>query len=682
MAMAQRLAGQDVYIQYLRTNFFSAVAVERPEIQDVLELMKHQALIVLKGERGCGKTTGLLAIETLLSLDQEDNSDIVDRQFATKSVHYFNFKDHEKELSPPPDGGRRRKVCDVVLELIINDLRDLYHVTTLREAWSQHRVMAGGTEPHERIRGIAEAAFGTAWVEAPLERIKELGLLPEWARAELAFGEHDGTAKLRQLLEFFTAELNHHVVLLIDNTDQYAAQLQADLINELRTLADQNPALLSPVIAVRPQTYHRAETEAEGDSVTFFKAIHPIELSSRDTTIVKDYIKRRFAVVQILDDAASAYDEEEVALLARELGLPSSARLHQLHSDFLAAFFSEVGSEHVLKALIRCHNGSLRHVGMTLINLVNTIVLDRDPLFRYGDNIRRSLKARDMVAAGAQLAQNDRVVRTFLYRYMIFFGRRPPREMVTTDLFKDKFPRGSQSISFVDMRLLQYLALRSGRERATAGESETVEWGTIVADLGTVGIDESDLLGAIRRLTNPRQGENTGLVRADIRLEKLNREAPGRTTRIDILPSGNMVLDTLSLTCEYIFWSAMSDPDGSSYLPPSLATRDEILPVDIQSEAVRAETAINYLVDVILKAHITELEDMRGGSARQRWDRYKELFVGERTQDAYPARAAGALKHFVTDRASTIEPNVQERLTKNIDRATERWAAEIERVSR
>lgn len=540
-------------IRKLQKQFFDELFVHRSECDELFSLSHDQNLIILSGPMGAGKTTILKNVARLLS------------QQTGYLAHYLDLRKKSSEMEIAQTE-HKPSVCSVLFEDLYNahiEKRPQHIIQGYRVFRVQHhasfvRVRRSINEKHAPATTEEwSAALSIPKYDEWTDRIEErLDLSTDQFNSKRTEDAKDPMSEeVRVLLDYLNT-IYSRVVVIVDNIDRYSTRLQRDVIKKAIDLAGH----CTPVVAVRTRHMHQLTREEDagrdGDTVHILQLLERAHRSLRLTTdMVREFINKRLDFFLKHSNQAAVIQDVRgnISELKRMLNLVLDVRY----------------ASSTLSVLDQWHNHSLRHIGITISESIGALIANRDPAF----NIDSIIKGGDSIGI--------RQLRTYLYKYIICRGAlHYTRNHGIWNFYRSQYE--TETLPYPELALIRYLFYK---------QKHVAKFSDVIALFGRFGVKKEVTVKVVNNLVYTRHTDpgGDGFVLVDQKSGRLN-DSSSADTSIELQPSGSLMVEYLSLTNEYLFWTAL-DVDSSL----SISYKDTI------DDGCRARIASMFLLNNIGK---------------------------------------------------------------------------------
>lgn len=610
----------------LSEQFYEDIYIDRPEMERLPQFLEHRTLVLVLGERGSGKTTALRKIDW----DFEDTS--------STSAHYVDLRQHPNFLQDSSNP------YNSAAALLFRELRGkfLYGPKNVDRLvrWNAHLVQ---TNPVYNALSMAIARTGPTsekdWIEAlSSERFMT------WQDAIDKRGDLQAHELFIPLLWFLHNRDSHHITLLIDNVDRYNHRTQRAIVQLALDCIAAIPRGVTPVVAVRSSNYKRLVGDDSTDMPFLamrlrLEAAPKVEVSNKED-FLDDFVRRRLEFLATWP-AIDFFDNASLVLLGEKLGY-TPTKFIEAHVRAFAWLRREVAEKAIVWNFLQWHSGSLRSASVHIFNMLYAFVTRADPLFAYREVLEE---------AASDQASNDpsgliaRSIRTLAYRQLILDRARPPEEPSVESIISDQESAVSTgSLYYPSLKIIEYLNARAGRQSS---------YGAMVNDFEAIGLSQERLFKSLHQLSMRRGPDFSGVIHIEADDDEPSLNMPS-DTKVELLQAGIYLLQRLSTSCEYLFWSAAYAHLGKQEYQAIFGPEDDIPAEKVLSDVYRVNIAIGFLRVSILPRlreelhwHNEELDhDSKGLRAR-----YAEMFGSRQLGGFLPERATFSLRQFVDAQA-------------------------------
>jgi hypothetical protein len=580
----QLLTISDSFHDSLSKDFFEHVFVARPEFDDIYNSIGADRPILIEGLGGCGKTTTLLALRNRLGPE-------------ARRIAYVNAKSRSEELDANPA---------LIWQFAYDELmRSVFaHLPpAARRAWPLTLV-----KQHHVYRALRDHILATEDPQTDEDWLELLNV--KYLTIRLARDQ-----ELRPDQEAFRLLLTHLTsvgviaCVMLDGLDAVAVPTLRKIISSLFALSCEVLARWTPIIARRTTSWRQLSVP---DPASLVADYHQLQQRSVQRLVqTKEGVVRDFLVKRLNYVSRKFADQEEPS--------DESERFRLL----LLAFdqcLAETGLAHFLA---EWYNGSLRACGVAIIDMLETLLTDADPVDSTGTIMHN---------VGEPSPFNQFIVRSFVYRHLTVTESAHGLQLIVPNVAFDS-RRGSPPFELHApvLHFLEYLSNKHGH-----GISLSV----IREELAQFGFND-ELIRSVLDCT-VSHGSAPGMVLldrmpqrdADQRIREIHPD-----TEFEILPRGRHFAMRLASSCEFLFWSAL---DAAAHGDFAHKKFKSTLSAEMVADPLfRADVALDVLSQRILPQVRRELAEQRERQA------YFHHFSDARHQELYPERAARGIRAFL-----------------------------------
>ncbi len=643
----------DVYAYVARQieeRFWTDIYVDRPEIREIIFTLETGQLVLVTGERGTGKSTAIRAV--VRELTHGDGSA---HPRADNLIPYV-FDANEFAANLQDAASIAETIQGDMYEFLRKRIDDraawLGYLYECDDAFEEFRLTVESLEP-----------------KTP-EDWHYLGTQPDYGdpikAGNAAFAARPVSERLRRLLTFIGERTVYEPLLILDNVDQLTNEVVTGCGLALSAIVQSSSYRIRGAIAVRPENadaiQHVLDTAIQPSRISLMqRPLAPNELEKPPIHITLSFIEKRFAVLkepETIEKMRSAINPEKAAVLAAGFDEENftaflDSVLELLDIMIYDIFRTDEENEKLKRenwefagAVHSWHNGSLRECGLSLTMFASDILQDKTHMYQLRDLLQSVIRSREQNTIGRR-RKLRRVTRSLLYRHLLFWAVRESetatRPLKNVMVFDGNEETTNPPIHFLRLRILQYLAKRQ-RGRATVAN--------IRDEMGRLKVESGRVDEALCELAIKRTQDDAGLVRIDGFPEPDGGEPLPTNATVQLLGAGRFLVETLYVTTEYLFWSALNtDAATGPAAPPREVTSEQI-----QSDAFRTYVATRYLERYLVEKFRDEHPYLRGFSdewtpqvARRRLRLYEMLF-GFSKENWFLDRAARSLTAFIPSR--------------------------------
>ncbi len=523
-----------VLYQHLRSNFFETLYVDRREREQLERWDQIRKMpSILTGQVGSGKTTLLLRLYRDMFEDEGIIAFYVDLP--------KKFAELNDIISQDDRFLYRDRVCLVLSRQVEAECRKVF--PNFDWEFQLYRVQNSTTYNGlaNTIRANENPQSEEEWKIALKEPVYK-----EWiVKNEMALEENENyTETLQLLIEFLNLKKpEKSIVFIVDNLDKYSARLQRQVFSKSLDFSrlDSVKFFLAFRIynlkkAVRIEGEFGEPYHVENIDMTLPKGLVPTPLSV-DKDTVREFLSKRLNLVKEMGvDVVTR--EKFGELFGKTLGMNYDQFMGKFWELFDKAIVGTESGEIIGKYRNWC-NGSLRNLSIHVFRYISSLIVGEDPYY--------SIKS---ILSSYNSRPNRRVLRSFIYKKMmcgnsaLYSREHSPGINVFRSL--NRANEGPFDIFFPEHKLICYL------ER----QDRVVSYGEVCEDFIELGISQKKVFEALIRLNSARDRDQLGFVQIDRNEDHLKANMSPETP-ILLLPAGRFFINTLSTSCEYLFWCAM-----------------------------------------------------------------------------------------------------------------------------
>jgi energy-coupling factor transporter ATP-binding protein EcfA2 len=616
----------------VQERFWTDIYVDRPEIRDILFQLDKGQLVIITGERGTGKSTALQA-----------------------AVHALSGGSRTTPAEPSPGGPGALVIVTFDANEFTADLHDPDAAATLVRTTLFHRLVRDALEggmawmaflyehaPEYEALQMSFVQDGFA-PNAPDEWV-ELASMPEYTDmlriGTERFTNASDSARLRLLLQFIGERTHREPLLVIDNVDHLANDVQCRCAEVLFEIIESNKRRVKGAIAIRPENLetiqHSLDTAMRSPEVSMVpRTLRHEEFTKPSIDLTLAFIERRVAVLQEPDTVAvvlNSIDRAKATRLAEAIDPALAGNVDAFLDTLLELLqlmvYDIFGTDEddplsrdnwdFARAIHAWHNGSLRDCGVSVTSFASDILQNKTHMYELR-TLLQSVVATRGDKRDVRRRKLRRFTRSLLYRHLLFWGKDHMVPAKNVMVFDGTEETTDPPIHFLRLRILQHLAHRH-RHRGTVR--------TVRREMGKLGVPPARIDEALRELAAERTPEDAGLIRID-RLGDQEGEDLHDGAQVQLLDAGKFLVDTLYVTTEYLFWSALSSPVAAA----AVGVRGTVTSEDMQSDGFRAMIAARFVDRYLVRKFRDEhpyLDGVPEGwthrEARQRLLLYGSLF--------------------------------------------------------
>lgn len=625
---------------YLETRFQERILIRRHAVQRLLDFLAAGEPTVLIGAPGGGKTAALLAL----------NHELRNRRAAGQATHtlvaFNGNKNASRLLNRPTLDEKTNYISERIAGAIGKHFQRAQSQVT-QDDWNYK--LYTSADQFQAFRSVYN--LSSSQELASILQQNQIAQA-EWLRQYNAFLGTKPIDRLQRMVELLSEE-GIHLAIAIDNCDQLS---NLDLEAAKRATSDLHGVTknnIPVIVAVRPTTLGRATRHM---SFAPFKTVFlnafediPSQRTIHEPFDLEDLKRDLSQAYEIFDTRLRSFDDPllqaEIAASLVERGHVAEGTRRSIRSELArlrltakrvledyftfngneadvdeegenehdgdekpASSFStyiEAAGDDLTVAFVKWHNGSLREIATSLFAFT----------LRYADEriAREMLRTADIPQSlGDEMFQPAHVrnSRTALFRHLIFQGTSRdqvdeggfPKMHESLRIFEPRVGSNEHIFSFPKARVLQYLF----RRRAAA---VSVRFSDIIEEFSLFNLRKPELSEAVLSLS-ARPGYESGLLRIDGReddafadVARYNQQVVEEDSALELLPAGEFLISRLCYVVEYVYWSAVTDPQAREDVARHLGLTSPELLLDrsyFNRAARRVDVALSYLADVML----------------------------------------------------------------------------------
>jgi hypothetical protein len=428
------------------------------------------------------------------------------------------------------------------------------------------------------------------------------------AKESSVWNSLDPEQRLKAHLQYFK-DRGHRTYLILDNLDRLPTVIQNIFYDYCQTLQFGDPALLYSTLALRTDNFHRLPN---GDDRSSLEIPHDIDLSvtlEPHAVMSKSQQQAYEEVTQLIQrrvDFCASFISHSDFIEYAKLKAPGStvatlkAKYARYQADIpllLNLIRTKSNTTHLLPANIQWHNSSIRSV------CYHFFVLSMQLLKQKLEAERRTGTSQTIVEFGQTIS--DRALRTAFLRSVIFDNRNTKR-MNVVNVFSEGQTVSPLGLNFLPLKILQHIVKNIDPTRAFGIWKEiNISVRAIVEAFKDYAISESEVYEAIKVLRRPRDFDPYGLIYLDITFDENGDPIEDiKDARVFLLPSGYFFWNSVSVTCEYIFWCAAF----SVFPEKAIIKKDFNIASDLTDDRYRLRIALKFCNSVIIPRFVQELK--------------------------------------------------------------------------
>lgn len=617
--------------------------------------------IMLHGERGTGKSS------LLRSIDQLREPTLFDGHIVVIDLNQIEARVNTTPLAMREPYIRRH----IFSQLRTQILDRAYDPTT--EA-ILHWTLVGEHPAFERFLAFLELRGQRPGFTSPAELASLLRLD---SQVRTVFDEcrkryFDDTSvwdrDMDRLQAFARTAAASSTILAFDNVDRLDPVSQVDVASIARSISTATKYQLPIILSCRSE--NMAQLHELIDTIKVF----PIPCSPSPTKFeggvigwdVREIFQLRLDLLtspglwEYLRDIVSSVEvnavKEQVDILQRRVQ-------EALDLIWVEKMFTPSDSDESLIELVTTltewHNGSIRTIAFSLFNLIWNMTAD--PLY---------MRVESGVA--------ERRLRNLIYRHVLFYPGTPPdweyhtrdRAGVTlppsVEMFgatPENVPGNHLPFFFTKYRMLRFLLHKRTRQPLRA----------VYATFKKYGVDEESVEAALGDLSGDTGGYPL------VRIERLRSiHSSGRDRHVEALPAGSLLAKTLCFTCEYMYWSAITNRSMDGAIQRAIPDFERVRSRP-PTEPIKVHVAAIFLLEYLmprlrqehpyLKRKPTPSDHVRLRNFRQDFGFDRERWFIDRAVESirgYAHRAEVKLPPPIEDQLSAVVAEAS-RLTRMLD---------------
>ena len=554
----------------LELRFFQDLYVDRVERTEVQNMIRLKKFVLLHGLVGSGKSTILRKVKK----DFESNQKI--------KFSYFDLAAATQELRPDENDG----FLDRLKDYLFNELYDQYiQPSDLSNRWDIFVIREDENYSHIKVK-----------VNSIMRRV--ISSEKDWADAyqnkeiRQMFIQTQKRPELITLLRFLRSQFEY--VLCFDNVDRYRLAPQRDLITFCSDLDKSRNLKIGIFLAIRETNLRRLRSEAvksreSKDDLAYLQFQNYLErldaglekelrLGALSRYSVQALLEQRMSFLRTHKDYHAVYDfldEFLKSLPSNDDGLPVNANEFDLR---FWKIFEIIADTFVDADMYRLCNHSVREMLRIYFLFINHLMLNTEDEYTI-----------------KKIFLDDRQVRitklrNFFYKFVICKGNLLPGENTA---FPNIFNPSQGKLGMLDLKVLLYC-----NNFEEAHQDQRLHFSKMKDDFALFGVSDNLLKERLLFLLRPQGIEEMGF----ILLDGSDDLAINDDTPIQLQPSGQYFVETISTSREYAFWSALS-----ADLPISILEK----PVEYKqtySDELKYEVVSTLIQNRLLRCMETEFE--------------------------------------------------------------------------
>jgi energy-coupling factor transporter ATP-binding protein EcfA2 len=628
---------EDIYAfvtKNLAERFWRDIYVDRPQIREIIFHLETGQLVIISGERGTGKTTAIRS--ALHELDTEtdgDSSSELPENAAAIINHVVDANNLTAVLMSPDTAFEtiHKEVFNALINKAIDD----------RGAWLPYLYAHNPSFEVFKMALEQDMIFPSTpreWREAAGQERYEHAAVTARDR----FTSSPYSERLRTLLEYIAERTPFEPLVIVDNLDHLDNPVQVKCAVALCAVIRSSTNRVRGAIAVRPENVEAIERELDTTmgppEVPLIPALYRHEGMQRPTIeMTLSFIARRIALLQEPETVARIFasiDPAKAEQLAQDTQLvpnPDASGYFDVLMEMLHFMVYDVFTPYPVdrellndnadfgRALHAWHNGSLRECGLSLTTFVSDILQDKTHMSELRGLLMSVMGSRSE-PVDARRRRMRRLTRSLLYRHLLSWGSRGGRPPKNVLVFAGTREDTEPPLHFLPLRILQHLATRQNGRTTVKGLRRVFA----LLDVEHARTDE-----AVRELAEPRTLEDTGLIRIDGSSRLAEDADLPEGASVQLQDAGSFLVETLCLSTEYMFWSAVTQPSAAA----AVEMGKRPAPKDIQDDAFRARMASRFVERYVIGKLREEHPYLEGVTkhwtrerAKARLSRYEQYF--------------------------------------------------------
>jgi hypothetical protein len=656
------------FYKFLKDKFFEKLYVERRELSDILDWLNTRWATMVTGHIGSGKTTLLLKLYN----DLKENNDFLPFYFDLFNLYSLldPIDAQYPQISPPP---LESELGNIILPDPAKVHADLCTIieTNLR---LQCREKIPNLDSEYAVFKIRKHSSYSSLLNSILE-IENPKNLEEWKnvlqnekfknwkididKLKSSTPAHDLEIFLQFLKENFP---NKKPVIILDNIDRYSILFQREIYS--KSIGLSRTELVKLVLAFRAHNLRVLRYEGEHGHV-FHEANIELRLPGdvnctalkSSTDIIKEFIKKRISLLK----------EMNLDIITREkfgeiYGKDLNLNYDEFYTYFWDLFDRAIegsSSGELLGSYTHWCNGSLRNIAIHVTKYLSSILLGDDPFY----SLDKIINPR-----GIQKI-NRRLIRSYIYKRMtcgdsLLFD--------SQSCFNAFNPLTSASpfldFYFLEYKILRYLERKKG----------SCNYNTIIEDFSRCGISKLKIYESLIKLKTARSAAERGYIYIDKRESKIHLDMDGDTLII-LLPSGEFFLETLSVSCEYVFWCALDINLNYIFSPfKQDSSVANISYSQLQDDVTRTRIVIEFIRDSLIPVFLKEIQSIIKDTSNSKYNYNLAEFMEKFCDDdkLWITRIIISIRKFISSdidlstryKFYTILNQCEERITRLIEK--------------
>lgn len=632
----------------LKQDFFEKLYVNRG-IQDSIYFKSFSNKpLIITGYTGIGKTC--ISVYNYLKLQEEKDC----------KVFYINVRDLITKMGYPKistsnENKSKQQICSFLFLELYSQIFEQNGNLDLEwgnlQSYQAYRIRNHKGGHFLRFRRSIELT-----IQKRLSAIDDTELLGLATSSELinqylnAGLAEEGEKDLLNLL-FYLGKHFLHIIIIFDNIDRFKLEIQSNFLQKIEDLCEAEGDLnFTPIICVRKSNIKKLRFNEPNRSTGFEAQLMSVKEDDR------------YFSINIEDDACKRFIENRLGyLLSCDSNMFKRFELDLIRKEEVDRVLQELRSflqllsnyPEFITAINSWYNGSLRLLAMEVYSIASDIISEKDPILSLA------------YIAGADSALNRRRFRSYVFKRfvngseLLKISHQLLRER---DIFEN-FLRVS-NIPFYCIKIKILEVIRNDKAFDSDEGLPSITYGRLI-DIFVVryGVNLQKLFRAINEIRVREEG--SGLIFIDKKEDKIAANMPPDTV-IELFQAGVFFLNTLSLSCEYLFWMAINTEVDKSV--KIFRTNRMYSYTHTFDEDFKFDTVLNFLEQVLLKKTIAEMKGiMEGlhGTLRDNFAKYRYYF--EVDGKIYLERVCERLTAFLRAEGSEIDDNNAKSYLKRID---------------
>jgi len=615
-------------IPRLENDFYDRLFVHRDIEESIFDKSFSNKTVIITGYTGIGKTC--LAVYNYRRLLEEENC----------KAFYVNVRDlKSKQPIPKISTNNEEKSSVQLCTFIYKELyRQLFQEDTCKgEQWANlpsyqaYRLKKHSGKHFDKFRTILELTHKKRVSEIEDPKLLEIATSSELISHYLEVGtKEEGVNDLINLLSFLGEHLTH-VIAIFDNVDRFKLEIQGMFIQKNEDIVQAEGDLkFTPIICLRTSNIRRLELDEPSHYTLFIHRLQEIRGDDRYFSVnVNDEACRRF-IKQRLDYLFSC-DKE--LLFRLELNEHSDLQIEKMSQDIMTFLNLISRYPKFIAAINAWYNGSFRLLATEVFGIVSDIVSTKDGFIKpsyFTDNTYKLNQRRFRSYVFKRFANSSDTLRT------------NENIIKEKDIF-DNFENISQTkLSLLKMKIIEVII--NCKLYDTDDGLAVINYKTL-KDIfcNRYGVSRRKLFHAINEIRVREEG--SGLICVDKGEDRIHENMSGDTL-IELFQAGLFFMNTLSVSCEYIFWMAINtDIEETIKLFPKKKMYAYNNTFD---EKFKIHVAITFLENIVYQKTKDEMKGMiedLSGIIKDNYNDYRHYF--EINGKIFIERASARLQSYL-----------------------------------